>query len=187
MSEQRPVEGRPTEDAALADRARDGDVDAYAELVRRYRELAFRVAWLVARDRSEAEDAVQEAFVKAYHAMAGFRPGAPFRPWILQIVANEARNRARASRRRDALTLRVSSAATSGDAAPSPEAALLAGEERDRLLDAVNALPEDARLVVSCRYFLGLSEEETATTLGLRLGTVKSRTARALDRLREAL
>jgi RNA polymerase sigma factor (sigma-70 family) len=187
VSEQRPVEGRPPEDATLADRARDGDVDAYTELVRRYRELAFRVAWLVGRDRTEAEDAVQEAFVKAYHAMPGFRVGAPFRPWILQIVANEARNRARASRRRDALTLRVSSEASSGDAAPSPEAATLAHDEARALLRALDALREEDRLVVAYRYLFELSEAETADALDLPAGTVKSRLSRALVKLRSHL
>jgi RNA polymerase sigma factor (sigma-70 family) len=171
----------------LADRARDGDVDAYEELVRRYRELAFRVAWLVARDRSEAEDAVQEAFVKAYHAMAGFRRGAPFRPWILQIVANEARNRRRAEGRREGLVLRAAHELPSGDAAPSPEGRALAAEQRAELLAALERLSEDDRLVLSCRYLLDLGEEETGEVLSLRRGTVKSRTSRALGRLREQL
>jgi RNA polymerase sigma-70 factor (ECF subfamily) len=171
----------------LADRARDGDVDAYEELVRRYREPAFRVAWLVARDRSEAEDAVQEAFVKAYHAMAGFRHGAPFRPWILQIVANEARNRARATRRREALRLRVASVASSGDAAPSPEAATLAHDDAQILVKALDELREEDRLVVAYRYLFELSEAETADALGLPAGTVKSRLSRALVKLRTHL
>ena len=70
---------------------------------------------------------------------------------------------------------------------PSPEAQLLAAEERDRLLRAVAALGEDDRLVVSCRHFLGLSEQETAAALGLRVGTVKSRLSRALARVRARL
>lgn len=184
MNEQRPVEGRPPEDAALADRARDGDVNAYEELVRRYRELAFRVAWLVARDPSEAEDAMQEAFVKAYHAMPRFRPGAPFRPWILQIVANEARNRARASRRRESLRLRVAAVAVSGDAAPSPETATLARHEAQVLARALDSLREEDRLVVAYRYLFELSEAETADALGVPAGTVKSRLSRALVKLR---
>ena len=85
----------------------------------RYQALAFRVAWLVVRHRGEAEDAVQEAFVKAYYALPRFRPGAPFRPWLLRIVANEARNRGRSTRRHDRSTLRV--AATDGAGAkPRP-------------------------------------------------------------------
>ena len=72
-----------------------------------------------------------------------------------------------------------------GDAAPSPEAAVLGRERRDVLLEAVNGLSEEHRLVIACRYFLELSEAETATALGVRPGTVKSRVSRALERLRE--
>ena len=152
-----------------------------------YQGIAFRTAYVIARNASDAEDAAQDGFVKAWRALGRFREGAPFRPWLLQIVANEARNRRRSAGRRANLALRAATEELSGGAAPSPEAESLSRDERERLLDAVNALPEDARLVVSCRYFLGLSEEETATALGLRVGTVKSRTARALDRLRDAL
>ena len=70
------MEGRPSEDAELTARARDGDVGAYEELVTRYQDIAFRVAWLVVRNRGDAEDAVQDAFVKAYYALPRFRPGA---------------------------------------------------------------------------------------------------------------
>jgi RNA polymerase sigma-70 factor (ECF subfamily) len=93
----------------LVSRARDGDVGAFEELVTRYQDVAFRVAWLVVRNRGDAEEAVQDAFVKAFYALPRFRPGAPFRPWILRIVTNEARNRARSARRREGLASRVAS------------------------------------------------------------------------------
>jgi RNA polymerase sigma factor (sigma-70 family) len=152
--------------------------------VQAYQGIAFRTAYLIAGDAAEAEDAAQEGFVKAFYALRRFRSGAPFRPWILQIVANEARNRRRSAGRRAALVMRTAADAPSGEAAPSPEAALLSGEQREELLEAVNGLREEDRLVIACRYFLELSEEETATTLGWRRGTVKSRLSRALDRLR---
>jgi len=153
--------------------------------VHAYQGIAFRTAYLVVGNAAEAEDAAQDGFVKAYRALHRFRSGEPFRPWLLKIVANEARNRRRASTRRDALTLRAAAESSSGEAAPSPEAALLDRERRESLVAAVDALPEPQRLVISCRYFLDLSEDETAAVLGVRRGTVKSRTARALDRLRE--
>jgi RNA polymerase sigma-70 factor (ECF subfamily) len=105
---------------------------------------------------------------------------------LLRIVANEARNRRRSAGRRTALALRAAAAgdAAPGDAAPSPEAASVSAERRRELLDALNRLGEDHRLVLACRYFLDLSEDETAAALGVRRGTVKSRLARALDRLR---
>ncbi|MEO8291118.1 MAG: RNA polymerase sigma factor [Gaiellaceae bacterium] len=181
------MEGRPLEESELVERAKKGDQSAYGDLVHAYQGIAFRTAYLIAGNAADAEDAAQEGFVKAWTAFHRFRPGAPFRPWILQIVANEARNRRRAAGRRAHLTLRTVAATPSGEAAPSPEAAAVGAEERERLLAAVNELREDDRLVIACRYFLDLSEEETAAALGWRRGTVKSRLSRALGRLREGI
>ena len=153
--------------------------------MRAHQGIAFRTAFLIARDPSDAEEAAQDGFVKAYRALGRFRRGAPFRPWLLQIVANEARNRRRSAGRRANLALRLADEARPGDAVPSPEAELLSGDRRAELLAAVEGLREEERLVVSCRFFLGLSEDETAQTLGLKVGTVKSRTSRALAQLRE--
>jgi RNA polymerase sigma factor (sigma-70 family) len=179
------VEGRPLEEENdLVERAKRGDARAYEELVRTYQGIAFRTAYLVAGSADEARDAAQEGFVKAYRALGRFRRGAPFRPWLLQIVANEARNRRRSAGRRATLTLRLAAAEPSGGAAPSPEATLLVSDERHRLLQAVSTLREEEQLVIACRYFLDLSEDETAQTLGLRRGTVKSRLSRARARLR---
>jgi RNA polymerase sigma factor (sigma-70 family) len=147
-------------------------------------QIAFRTAYLITGSAAEAEDAAQDGFVKAWRALGRFRPGAEFRPWLLKIVANEARNRRRASGRRAGLWLRAANE-VSGETALSPEATLLDAERRTELVAAVSALPEPARLAIACRYFLDLSEDETAAVLGVRRGTVKSRTARALERLRE--
>jgi RNA polymerase sigma-70 factor (ECF subfamily) len=183
------VEGRPLdqEEVQLVERARGGDVRAYESLVRRYQDLAYRTACLITGSPADAEDATQEGLVKAWHALDRFRADAAFRPWLLTIVANEARNRRRAGRRQDDLALRVAGARPSGDAAPSPEAAALAGERRRDLLAAVAAMPERDRMVIAARFFLELSERETAEVLGCRPGTVKSRISRALARLRLAL
>ena len=155
--------------------------------MRAHQGIAFRTAYLVVGSAAEAEEAAQEGFVKAYRALGRFRPGSPFRPWLLQIVVNEARNRRRSEGRRAALALRAAGEGSSGDAAPSPEGELLAGEDRERLLEAVNGLREEERLVIACRYFLELSEEETAAVIGRPEGTVKSRSARALARLRDRM
>jgi RNA polymerase sigma factor (sigma-70 family) len=178
------VEGRPPGERELVMRAQRGDARAFEELVSPHRELAFRVAYLITRNTTDAEDATQEALVRAWRGLGRFRTGAPLRPWLLRIVANEARNRNRARGRRERLVLRAA-AASSGEAAPSPEETAVATARRQRLLDALEQLPEASRLVLQCRYLLDLSELETAAALGLRRGTVKSRTARALERLRE--
>jgi RNA polymerase sigma-70 factor, ECF subfamily len=179
------VEGRPHEERELALRARRGDARAYEDLVRPHQEIAFRVAYLIARNAADAEDATQDALVKAWRAFGRFRVGEPVRPWLLRIVANEARNRRRSAGRREHLALRAA-AASPGEAAPSPEEAALTGDERARLLAALESLPEAARDVLACRYLLELSEDETAAVLDVARGTVKSRSARALDRMREA-
>ncbi len=171
------------EDAKLVERAKGGDAAAYERLVRGQQEVAFRTAYLITGDASEAEDATQEAFVKAYRSLWRFRPGAPFRPWLLSIVANEAKNRSKAVGRRARLALRAATEAPVGDASSSPVAA----ELRAELLLALEALREADRLAIACRYFLGLSEEETAAALGCARGTVKSRLSRAVGRLRETM
>ena len=210
------VVGRPLEETELVERARAGDSDAYAALVRAHQDVAFRTAVLITQDAAEAEEAAQDAFLKAWRALARFRTaglitqdaaeaeeaaqdaflkawralprfraGAPLRPWLLAIVANEARNRRRSAGRRAALALRAAGEERpTREAAPSPEEALLAGERRAALLGALGRLREDDRLVIGCRYLLELSEAETAAALGVRAGTVKSRTSRALARLR---
>jgi RNA polymerase sigma factor (sigma-70 family) len=181
------VVSRPPEEDELVGRARGGDPAAFAALVRDHQEIAFRTAYLITRNAADAEDAAQVGLTKAWRALPRFRRGAPLRPWLLAIVANEARNRRRGEGRREGLALRAAHEAASGGAAPSPEGSVIAGEQRAELLAALEGLSEDDRLVLSCRYLLDLGEEETGEVLSLRRGTVKSRTSRALGRLREQL
>ncbi len=162
-------------------------MDAYEQLVQLHQDAAYRTAFFVAGSTGEAEDAAQEAFVKAFYALDRFRSEASFRPWLLAIVANEARNRLRSASRRESLALRLAEGRLDGDAAPSPEKAALARSEKERVLAALAQLSEDDRLVIGYRYFLDLSEKEMATALGVRRGTVKSRLSRALKRLREQI
>jgi RNA polymerase sigma-70 factor (ECF subfamily) len=181
------VVGRPLDEEELIERTKRGDVDAYEALVHAYQGIAFRTAYVIAGSAADAEEAAQDGFVKAFRAIRRFRRGEPFRPWLLRIVANEARNRRRSAGRRAHLALRAAEQQSSGGAAPSPEDTILSGERSAELLAAVNGLAEEHRLVVACRYFLDLSEEETAAALGVRRGTVKSRLSRALARLRDQL
>lgn len=176
----------PRRESELITRARRGDHAAYAQLVAEHQAVAFRAAYLVAGGASEAEDAAQEGFVKAFRALGRFRDGAPFRPWLLTIVTNEARNRRRAEGRRAGLALRVQ-AEQRDAAARSAEDEALQRLARDDLLEAVSRLRPADREIVSYRYLLGLGEAETAAALGCARGTVKSRLSRALDRLRGEL
>ena len=162
------------EERGLVSHAQRGDEHAFAALVRPHLEMSYRVAYVITGSAAEAEDAAQDALLKAWRALGRFRAGEPFRPWLLRIVANEARNRRRSAGRRLRLALR---------AAAEPVAA----DDRDSraLIEALNELPEDAQAVLAYRYLLGLSEQETADVLDVALGTVKSRTSRALERLRE--
>ena len=178
--------GRPLEDQ-LAERAGKGDIDAYQELVRLHQALAQRVAYVVLGSEAEAQDAAQEAFVKAYYALGSFRAGASFRAWLMAIVRHEALNRARSASRRTTLATRVAEDRFSGAAAPSPEAVVLAAERRAALGAALGSLAPRDRAVIALRYFEDLSEKEMATALGCPPGTVKSRLTRALSKLRGAL
>src|SRR6202140_4281129 len=145
------MEGRPTDGELLA-RAQRGNQAAYEEIVQRYQQGAFRTAYVITGPAAEAEDAAQEGFVKAYRALASFRPEAEPRPWLLRIVANEARNRVRSAGRRHQLELRLVEGFRPGGAAPSPEAAALAAEDTRRLLSLVNELSEEDRQVIASRY-----------------------------------
>src|SRR5436309_9823926 len=171
-------------DANLVERAREGDQRAFGELVARYQEDAFRAAYLVMRNRDDAADAAQQAFIKAYWALGRFRAGSPFRPWLLRIATNEARNLRRAAGARGRLALR---AGREPDVVDSPEAHAEAMERRSQLLAALDRCRRDDQEVIGYRYFLGLSEAETAIALDCPPGTAKSRLSRALGRLRAEL
>jgi RNA polymerase sigma-70 factor (ECF subfamily) len=181
------VEGRPLNEQEQILSAKSGDVAAFETLVRSHQQIALRVAYLVVGNASLAEDVTQEAFFKAFRALPRFREDGVFRPWLLRIVRNEALNQRRRRGRQERLTLRLSQDPVSGGAAPSPETTVLAEVERETVLAAIGALPQRHQEIVGLRYLLGLSEAETAATLGVPLGTVKSRTARALDRLETSL
>lgn len=168
-------------------RARAGDAAAYGALVTAHQEIAFRTAFLILGDAADAEDAAQEGFVRAHGALDRFREGSPFRPWLLRIVSNAARNRRRSAGRRQGLQLRAAAEAIRGEHEPSAEAIALDQERRQSLLAAINAMSADDRLVIGARYFLDLPEAEIAAMAGIASGTVKSRLSRARARLAQAL
>jgi RNA polymerase sigma-70 factor (ECF subfamily) len=183
-TKRRRNEGGALDDGEAVARAQAGDLDAYGHLVARYTAAAHRAAVLLGAG-DEADDVVQEAFVRAYQKLRWCRDGTAFRPWLLAIVTNQTRNLHRSRRRREALTL--SAAALDEPAAIGPDepaAAAVAADRRAHLVAALAALDDRDRDVLVCRYLLDLSEAETADALGWPLGTVKSRASRALHRMR---
>jgi RNA polymerase sigma-70 factor (ECF subfamily) len=174
-----------TTDVLLVTRARAGDHAAFGELVRRHQAAALRLAGAVLGSNEEARDVVQDAFVKAYGALARFRGDAPVRPWLLRIVANEAKNARRGRTRRAHRESRHGTLAIAPPSGPDELAAL--SLDARRLLDVLGVLSHDDREVLVFRYVVGLTEAETAAAIDAPVGTVKSRCSRALARLREAM
>lgn len=177
---------RAVEADALA-RVLAGESAAYALLVREHAPVARRLAVLSGAG-ADADDVVQEAFVKAFRALSGFRGGESFRPWLLRIVVNETRNLQRSATRRAGRERREAVDGVRLTTGPDdPAEVAVAADRRARLLACVDRLSDRNREVVVCRYLLELSEAETATALGVPAGTVKSRLSRALAQLREEL
>lgn len=174
----------------LIRRAKGGDITAYDALVKAYETLAFRAAYLITRDESEAADAAQDAFVRAFRALGSFRAGEPFRPWLLRIVTNQALNRIVSAKRRAAMTERYAKTvieSTTTNPPPSPQKALEAREQNELLMRAVGRLKAEEQALITLRYFLELPESEVSQTLNIPQGTVKSRLHRTLSKLREII
>ena len=168
----------------LVNAARAGDRAAMASLVSAHAPAAQRLALHLARNRADAEDAVQTAFVKAFTHLHQFDASRPFEPWLLRIVGNEVRRTRRDARFRWGFwqARRVPEGSTE-----TPESTVIARLEHAALHQAVAKLRYDDRLLITLAYFLGRSEADLAATLGVPRGTVKSRKHHALKRLREAL
>ncbi len=171
-------------EAALVARAAAGDHDAYAALVRPHEHVAYRVAVSITGWNADAQEAVQNAYVKAYRSLRRFRRGAAFRPWLLKIVVNEARNVRRAELRHERLAVRA--AERHETAAAGADEAVLEQEEVATVLHALTQLSEADRLVIALRYFAQLPDAEAAPLAGTSTGTYRVRLMRARRRL-EAL
>lgn len=181
--------GRIVDEAAVIARVRAGDPEAYAELVRAHTSLALRAAAALGAG-ADAEDVVQQAFVKAYCSLGRFREGSAFKPWFMSIVANETRNTVRTAARQRTLAGREAAFAEAEPLIPEsadPAVAAVEIERRAALESALERLSEEHRLVVTYRYLLEMDESETAQALGWPRGTVKSRLNRALRKLGKLL
>ncbi len=169
-------------DSELVARARAGDAAAFGALVGRYQTAALRLAAVVSGSVVDAADIAQEAFVKAHRSLPRLADPAMVRPWMLRIVANEAKNHLRGRDRQRKRDARYGSWVVAS--APDPELSALGTDAARELGMALGRLGARDRQVLGYRYFAGMSEAETAQAVGVAVGTVKSRTARALDRLR---
>jgi RNA polymerase sigma-70 factor (ECF subfamily) len=177
-----PVAAPVDDDQALIVATLGGRPDAFGELVSRYERAVYNLAVRTLRDRTEAEDATQEAFLKAYRALATFRPGAKFSTWIFTICYRLCCDRI-AKRRR------ISGDELPDRADPAAGPALLAerNDEARRLRAAIDGLPEKYRAVITLYHLQGKQYDEIATVLNLPLGTVKTHLFRAKEQLRKVL
>lgn len=173
------IEPPDTAEVELIRRAREGDHAAWEQLMYQFQQPLFRLVYLILGDGAEAEDIAQEAFIRAYLSLRQFDVKRPFRPWLLQIAVNLARNRQRSLGRYLAALRRW----WQDDPPRQPEE----NSEVQILWQAVQKLRQPAQEIIYLRYFLELSEAETAETLHIPTGTVKSRTHRALQELKKEI
>ena len=174
------------DEAVLIERACAGDAHAFEALVSPHLDAANRVAVTMIRDRVEAADVVQNALIKAHRSLAQFDRSCAFRPWFLTITMNEARNSLRAAGRRERLVAKVVAQPTS-QVGSSAEDRALQDLERSGLRAVISGLSPNDRAVIEARFLSEWSEAETASELGIAVGTVKSRTSRAVRRLQVAM
>ena len=172
-------------DSELLARALEGDHQAYASLVRPHERVAYRVAAAITGGSADAEEAMQNAFVKAYRSLHRFRSGAPFRPWLLKIVVREAHNVLRAERRHARLGARA--AEQRGGDVSGPDEALIVREEVETVLEALTRLPQPDRVALALRYFAELPDVDAAALVGTSCEAYRVRLVRARRRLQGLL
>ena len=195
MTTIQPVAGdKEHPDVALVERVRGGDVSAYDTLVRKYERRVFRIAQHITQNREDAEDVVQDAFLKAYEKLEQFQGNAKFYTWLVRIAVNESLMRLRRRRSGRMVSIDEDVETEEGgvprdiaDWAPDPEQNYNQAELAEILRKTIQGLPQGFRIVFVLRDVEGLSTEETAETLNLRVPAVTSRLLRARLQLRERL
>ncbi|HKT67741.1 RNA polymerase sigma factor [Burkholderia sp. 22313] len=195
VPEPHPLPLSEEDDRALAARVARGERAAFEQLMRRYNRRLYRLARTTLRDDSEAEDALQDAYLAAFRAIAGFRGDASLSTWLSRLVLNACHTRQRRGARRDTIAPMVAMSAITdferdimdADHNDSPDRALMRTELRALLERKLDALPEAFRIVFVMRGVEEFSVEETAECLGIPEATVRSRHFRARSLLRESL
>lgn len=183
-----------SDEMALVRAAKAGDIGAFEQLVKRYDRNVFRIANHITQNREDAEDVVQDAFLKAYENLKNFQEQSKFYTWLVRIAVNEALMRLRRRRPErmvsldeDVKTEEDSMPREVADWSPNPEQQYSQAELKDILGKTINGLPPSFRTVFVLRDVEGLSTEETAEALNLSIPAVKSRLLRARLQLRERL
>jgi RNA polymerase sigma-70 factor (ECF subfamily) len=180
--ERKPVDAPVVTDDALIAAALAGQGEAFGQLVTRYERAVYHLCSRTLRDSEEAKDAAQEAFFKAYRALRTFRPGAKFSTWIFTIAYRACCDRI-ARRKR----FTGDEFPETADQSAGPELIAEAHDDARRLRDAIAALPEKYRTVITLFHLQGKQYDEIAEVLGLPMGTVKTHLFRAKEQLRKAL
>lgn len=191
---QNNVIGDTGTELALVKAAQKGDVVAFEQLIKKYDRNVFRIAQHITQNREDAEDVVQDAFLKAYQKLDQFQGNSKFYTWIVRIAVNEALMKLR-KRKSDKLVSMDEDVETDegtitrefADWSPNPEQQYNQAELNDILSRTIQGLPASFRTVFVLRDVEGLSTEETAEMLGLSVPAVKSRLLRARLQLRERL
>ncbi len=182
------------DELALVQSARNGDVSAFEQLIKRYDRKIFRLAHHITQNREDAEDVLQESFLKAYQNLAGFQGNSKFYTWLVRIAVNESLMKLRKRRSDRTVSLDEEVETEDGsmprevpDWGPSPEQLYGREELNDILARTIHGLPPSFRTVFVLRDVEGLSTEETAEALALSVPAVKSRLLRARLQLRDRL
>jgi len=181
-------------DVALVERVRAGDISAYDTLVRKYERQVFRIAQHITQNREDAEDVMQDAFLKAYEKLDQFQGNSKFYTWLVRIAVNESLMRLRKRRTGKMVSIDEDLETEEGtvprdlaDWAPDPEQNYSQAELGRILEKTIKGLPPGFKVVFELRDVQGLSTEDTAEALGLSVPAVKSRLLRARLQLRERL
>ena len=169
------------EEAVL--RCQGGDREAFRHLVESYQDVLYGTAYLMTGNSALSEEHVQEAFLSAWRGIRGFRTGLPFKPWLVRVLVNTVT----AQRRRRSVPIDPLDVAGAQSGADDPAKLAESSESRHRVRQAISALSEEHNIVVTLRFFAGLTVPQVAQALGMREGTIKSRLHRALQHLRREL
>ena len=179
---------RQRTDEDLARAAQHGDLRAYEELVQRYQRFVFRVLWArAASSREDVEDLAQDTFVKAWERLDTYDPSRPFKSWIARVAGNAAIDRHRSNARRPATTELAEIEDAVAGTGPDPATATIGDERQRYLLGRLKELPEHYREVIVLRFLEDQSYDEIAETLGIPLGSVKTRIFRGRELLKQRI